>query len=29
MIGHIFEDENADAKVKFLNFDLENGDRHI
>ena len=29
MIDHIFEDENADAKVKFLNFDLENGDRHI
>ena len=29
MIDHIFEDENEDAKVKFLNFDIENGDRHI
>lgn len=27
MIDHIFEDESEDAKVKFLNFDLENGDK--
>ncbi len=29
MIDHIFEGESDDAKVKFLNFDLENGERHI
>lgn len=27
MIDHIFADENEDAKVRFLNFDLENGER--
>lgn len=26
MIDHIFENESDDAKVKFLNFDLENGE---
>lgn len=29
MIDHIFENESEDAKVKFLNFDLENGEQHI
>lgn len=29
MIDHIFENESADARVKFKNFDLENGERHI
>ncbi len=27
MIDHIFENESEEAKVKFLNFDLENGER--
>lgn len=27
MIDHIFADESEDAKVRFLNFDLENGER--
>lgn len=26
MIDHIFEDESDDAKIEFLNFDLENGE---
>ena len=29
MINHIFENEKTDANVKFLNFDLENGERYI
>lgn len=29
MIDHIFEGEGERAKVKFLNFDLENGEQHI
>ncbi|MEI3519290.1 MAG: hypothetical protein V8R14_08090 [Clostridia bacterium] len=29
MIDHIFEGESEGRKVKFLNFDLENGERFI
>lgn len=29
MINHIFENEDEEAKVKFLNFDLENGEKFI
>lgn len=29
MIDYIFKNENEDAKVEFLNFDLENGEKNI
>ena len=29
MIDHILEGESDDARIRFLNFDVENGEEHI